>query len=798
MADLRIVDAPEIPTENITGEEKLPTGGSGNYSISLDSLADYTKTKKDLADNTSVDGKVNGVRQELNTHVADLLNPHQVTKGQIGLGNVDNTADADKPVSNSTQAAIISATAPKADKSYVDNALSSKSDKTYVDTKLALKANKTDVYTKLETYTKQESVDLVNTSISTALTPVNIALNLVKRGTANRYDSSLTYNSGERVVLTNGDIVKSTVDGNTNNPNSDMTGWIKTNSASQIFDESGLSQQEINNSLIRIVPNKNDLMNISNPKNGQVVYVTENKKRYVYNSNLAITGNAVTVIGKWEMEIQDSYYASWFAQKDTQIDQSVKLQTGYDYAVSKGRAYIIDAHFYTDPVIDSQDRKTGLFIRSNSSLIFSKGIGKIQQMTTSEQGYDILRIQDVENFAIFEPELIGDKSTHTGTMGEWGYGLSVYQCKNGFIRNPVILNTWGDGIYIGRVWGTETTDTPTNVTISDPVIDGAGRNGISFTAGTNVHILRPFIKNTKGKAPESGIDIEPEAMTGKPKSMLINCSIESPLIENCHLGIVNYFFPNDSTYEIHIKGITTIRNCNQPLIACAGGSNNTGYVLYDRIDILNPTSNTLMQNAWHKSGNFLFTVNEFNTDKSLPFLLTLNGDFATKILGNFEINNITTTDSNRIAYYVPSGISGYTDNSKYNFKDSAKNNAYIDVAASNDLGSNFVLNTTNTHNGYSVSTSTYSNNIWQDPSVAPTIPIYMQTGSDFRALKIGLSNDSSNVGMGCNIMGISTVIDGVTYTRCSTKTLGGWIKFQNTSGGRTKIFDSYGSWNFFN
>ena len=136
MADLRIVDAPEIPTNNITGQEKLPTGGSGNYSISLDSLADYTKTKKDLADNTSVDNKVNGVRQELNTHIEDLLNPHQVTKGQIGLSNVDNTADADKPVSNSTQAAIISAVAPKADKTYVDTALSSKADKADVYTKL--------------------------------------------------------------------------------------------------------------------------------------------------------------------------------------------------------------------------------------------------------------------------------------------------------------------------------------------------------------------------------------------------------------------------------------------------------------------------------------------------------------------------------------------------------------------------------------------------------------------------------------------------------------------------------------
>ncbi len=213
MADLRIVDSPEIPTENITGEEKLPTGGSGNYSISLDSLADYTKTKKDLADNASVDGKINGVRQELDAHIEDLLNPHQVTKGQVGLGNVDNTADADKPVSNSTQAAIISAVTPKADKSYVDS-------------QLTLKANKADVYTKSETYTKQESSDLVNNSISTALTPVNTALDLAKRGIANRYDQLLTYNSGERVVLTNGDIVKSTIDGNTNDPNVDMTGWV--------------------------------------------------------------------------------------------------------------------------------------------------------------------------------------------------------------------------------------------------------------------------------------------------------------------------------------------------------------------------------------------------------------------------------------------------------------------------------------------------------------------------------------------------------------------------------------------
>ena len=208
MADLRIVDAPEIPTNSITGGEKIPTGGNGNYSISLNSVANYTKTKKDLADNTSVDNKVNSVRQQLNTHTQNLSNPHQVTKGQIGLGNVDNTADLDKPVSNSTQAAIISAVTPK--------------------------ANKADVYAKSETYTKQESSDLVNNSISTALTPVNTSLDLAKRGVINRYDAALTYNSGERVVLTNGDIVKSTINGNTNNPNVDIIGWVSVNDATQL------------------------------------------------------------------------------------------------------------------------------------------------------------------------------------------------------------------------------------------------------------------------------------------------------------------------------------------------------------------------------------------------------------------------------------------------------------------------------------------------------------------------------------------------------------------------------------
>lgn len=40
------------------------------------------------------------------SHVANTSNPHSVTKAQVGLGNVNNTSDANKPISTATQTAL--------------------------------------------------------------------------------------------------------------------------------------------------------------------------------------------------------------------------------------------------------------------------------------------------------------------------------------------------------------------------------------------------------------------------------------------------------------------------------------------------------------------------------------------------------------------------------------------------------------------------------------------------------------------------------------------------------------------
>lgn len=43
---------------------------------------------------------------KVDAHANLTNNPHSVTKSQVGLGNVDNTSDADKPISTATQGAL--------------------------------------------------------------------------------------------------------------------------------------------------------------------------------------------------------------------------------------------------------------------------------------------------------------------------------------------------------------------------------------------------------------------------------------------------------------------------------------------------------------------------------------------------------------------------------------------------------------------------------------------------------------------------------------------------------------------
>ena len=189
MADLRIVDAPVLLQESITDDVKMPTGGLGNFSVRLGDILWYVITKEQLANKSYVDLSSKGVKDSLDEHIADKNNPHQVTKEQVGLGNADNTADIDKPVSNATKSAIITATTDMATKTYVnskdgDLTKLTTTDKTSlvkaINEVVSVKANKEDVASSVSSLTNDKAnkaTTLVGYGITDAYTKSEIDTN---------------------------------------------------------------------------------------------------------------------------------------------------------------------------------------------------------------------------------------------------------------------------------------------------------------------------------------------------------------------------------------------------------------------------------------------------------------------------------------------------------------------------------------------------------------------------------------------------------------------------------------------
>ena len=195
-----------------------------------------------------------GDKSAYDDHLADTGNPHSVTAAQVGLGNVDNTADIDKPISTATQAALDD----KVDKVYTatenhiavfDNAGNIKdSGKTYADMQGEFKRKQTakssptasgNTLSFIDTVSQdaegvitatKKSVTVDSTYSSSGTNPVN---GKAVKAAIDGLDAAITSNDGTNVQVkvteTNGKIsaVNITSD-NTENRNNKASSWQTT------------------------------------------------------------------------------------------------------------------------------------------------------------------------------------------------------------------------------------------------------------------------------------------------------------------------------------------------------------------------------------------------------------------------------------------------------------------------------------------------------------------------------------------------------------------------------------------
>lgn len=149
-------------------------------------------------------------------------------------------------------------------------------------------------------------------------------LAFLNRGQWYGYDANLAGQAGgyplhARLMLENGDIVRSTIPNNTNNPNVNMTGWIVGVPSRLVVDDSGATQQEINNKRLIVLSSVIDFN--STPIKPNCVYQT---KSYIAGTNFG------SCMYKYDETILKSNHNG-----GTIIDPSIVFTTLSDFLAKK-------------------------------------------------------------------------------------------------------------------------------------------------------------------------------------------------------------------------------------------------------------------------------------------------------------------------------------------------------------------------------------------------------------------------------------------------------------------------------
>jgi hypothetical protein len=192
---------------------------------------------------------------------------------------------------------------------------------------------------------------------------------------------------------------------------------------------------------------------------------------------------------------------------------------------------------------------TPIDLASNQEILFEKGVEVLAKKGAFKGTNDALFRADLkENITLIGhgATLRMHRSDYDGPeyqKAEWRHCLSFRSCKNIKVYGLTLVESGGDGIYLGTA---KRGVTNKGVHIKDVVCDRNYRQGISVITAEDLLIENTVMKDTGGTAPQAGIDFEPN----HPSERLVNCVMRNCKTENNKGdGYVLYLPPMDATSE---------------------------------------------------------------------------------------------------------------------------------------------------------------------------------------------------------------------------------------------------------
>lgn len=220
------------------------------------------------------------------------------------------------------------------------------------------------------------------------------------------------------------------------------------------------------------------------------------------------------------------------------LAQSVKVSS-YGFDTDPSNAFYLAMQSSNDTLIlDKQDQSWVLkpmhFKKIfNKTIIIEKGVEiEAEEGSFTSSSDALFRFTSCNDIKILgnDTKLCMNKSEYI--EGEWRHGISLRQCKDIIIRNLIIQDTGGDGIYIS---GTHKGTYSENITIENVVSKNNKRQGMSIISAKKVNVVNCVFKNTKGTLPGAGLDLEPNTKYDLLEDIVFrDCTFKN----NDHAGIV--------------------------------------------------------------------------------------------------------------------------------------------------------------------------------------------------------------------------------------------------------------------
>lgn len=252
----------------------------------------------------------------------------------------------------------------------------------------------------------------------------------------------------------------------------------------------------------------------------------------------------------------------------------------------------------------------------------------VRRMPNALTTYNVFKVVEAGNVTFDSLIIEGDREKHEGTAGEWGMGISFNAATDCVVRNCVISDCWGDGIYIGS----HGTVGSKNITVDGVRVDYARRNGISVINVDGLLVTDCDIRNTSGTAPQYGICFE--------------CNETNESVKNAHVSDCIF---SDNKYGIGFSGGSNVYEVT--VDGCTFNGTNGVYICATRVENLGGF--ILVRNSVFKSAlGFVFDA---KTPTGIPVFIDNCQFFCTNIpvrigyagmnveatIGGISINNCT-------------------------------------------------------------------------------------------------------------------------------------------------------------